>query len=64
VVKKASVPATTLPRRAPLPFVISTEAKRSGEISVWMLFLGSVFLAEAVRTSTLFGGEKRLINAA
>jgi hypothetical protein len=26
-----------------LPFVISTEAKRSGEISVWMLFLGSVF---------------------
>jgi hypothetical protein len=23
-----------------LPFVISTEAKRSGEISVWILFLG------------------------
>jgi hypothetical protein len=31
---------------ATLPFVISTEAKRSGEISVWMLLLGSVFLAE------------------
>jgi hypothetical protein len=26
-----------------LPFVISTEAKRSGEISVWMLLLGNVF---------------------
>jgi hypothetical protein len=26
-----------------LPFVISTEAKRSGEISVWMLSLGNVF---------------------
>jgi hypothetical protein len=31
---------------APLPFVISTEAQRSGEISMWMLFLGNVFLAE------------------
>jgi hypothetical protein len=28
---------------APLPFVISTEAQRSGEISVWMPFLGNVF---------------------
>ena len=28
---------------ATLPFVISTEAKRSGEISVWILFLGNVF---------------------
>ena len=28
-----------------LPFVISTGAQRSGEISVWMLFLGNVFLA-------------------
>jgi len=26
-----------------LPFVISTEAKRSGEISAWMLFPGNVF---------------------
>jgi hypothetical protein len=25
-----------------LPFVILTEAKRSGEISVWMLFPGNV----------------------
>jgi hypothetical protein len=30
----------------PSPFVISTGAKRSGEISVRMLFLGNVFLAE------------------
>ncbi len=30
---------------SPLPFVISTGAKRSGEISVWMLFLGNAFLA-------------------
>jgi hypothetical protein len=30
-----------------LPFVISTEAKRSGEISVWMLFPGNVFLAKS-----------------
>jgi hypothetical protein len=28
----------------PLSFVISTEAQRSGEISVWMLCLGNVFL--------------------
>src|SRR3984885_11223219 len=35
--------ATTFARSAPLPFVISTEAKRSGEISVWMLLLGNVF---------------------
>jgi hypothetical protein len=28
-----------------LPFVISTGAQRSGEISVWMLFLGNVFPA-------------------
>ena len=26
-----------------LSFVISTEAQRSGEISVWMLILGNVF---------------------
>jgi hypothetical protein len=35
--------ATNLPGSAALPFVISTEAKRSGEISVWMLSLGKVF---------------------
>jgi hypothetical protein len=35
--------ATTLPGSSALPFVISTEAQRSGEISVWMLFLGNVF---------------------
>jgi hypothetical protein len=34
--------ATALPGSATLPFVISTGAKRSGEISVWMLFLGNV----------------------
>jgi hypothetical protein len=38
--------ATTLSGRATLPFVISTEAKRSGEISVWMLPLGNVFSTE------------------
>jgi hypothetical protein len=38
--------STSLSGSAALPFVISTEAKRSGEISVWMLFLGNVFLAE------------------
>src|ERR1700678_2427710 len=35
--------ATTFARSAPPPFVISTEAKRSGEISVWMHLLGNVF---------------------
>jgi hypothetical protein len=37
---------------ATLPFVISTEAKRSGEISVWRFFLGNVFLFP-VLTQTL-----------
>jgi hypothetical protein len=37
--------ATTLPGSAVLPFVISTEAQRSGEISVWMLLLGNVSTA-------------------
>jgi hypothetical protein len=37
---------TTLPGSTALPFVISTEAQRSGEISVWMLSLGNVFLAD------------------
>jgi hypothetical protein len=39
--------ATAIPGSAVFPFVISTEAKRSGEISVWMLYLGNV-LAKAV----------------
>jgi hypothetical protein len=46
VMKNGFCSATSLSGSAPLPFVISTEAKRSGEISVWMLFLGNVFLAE------------------
>jgi hypothetical protein len=37
-----SIRTTTLVGRSALPFVISTEAKRSGEISVWMLLPGSV----------------------
>jgi hypothetical protein len=32
--------ATTFHGSALLPFVISTEAQRRGEISMWMLFLG------------------------
>jgi hypothetical protein len=36
-------PAIVLNKSAALPFVISTEAQRSGEISVLMLFLGNVF---------------------
>jgi hypothetical protein len=43
VMKNRFSSATTLSRSATLPFVISTEAKRSGEISVWMLLLGNVF---------------------
>jgi hypothetical protein len=35
--------ATTLPGSAALPFVISTGAQRSGEISVLMPLLGNVF---------------------
>jgi hypothetical protein len=34
--------ATSLPGSAALPFVISTGAQRSGEISVWMPRLGNV----------------------
>jgi hypothetical protein len=34
--------ATSLPGSADLPFVISTGAQRSGEISVWMPLLGNV----------------------
>jgi hypothetical protein len=41
--KNALCPATTLLGSATLPFVISTEAKRSGEISVLTTSLGNVF---------------------
>jgi hypothetical protein len=37
--------STNLPGSTALPFVISTGAQRSGEISVWMLFLGGCFRA-------------------
>jgi hypothetical protein len=40
VIQNGTCSATTLAGSTNLPFVISTEAKRSGEISVWMLFLG------------------------
>jgi hypothetical protein len=43
LIKSVFCSATTLPGSSALPFVISTEAQRSGEISVWMLFLGNVF---------------------
>jgi hypothetical protein len=46
VMKNGSYSATTLPGSTDLPFVISTGAQRSGEISVLMLFLGSVFRPE------------------
>jgi hypothetical protein len=42
LMRNGSYSATSLPGRAALPFVISTEAQRSGEISVWMLGLGNV----------------------
>jgi hypothetical protein len=41
--KNGSCSATTVDGSATLPFVISTEARRSAEISVWMLLLGNVF---------------------
>ena len=43
VMKNGFCSATTLNGSAALPFVISTGAQRSGEISVWMLFPGNVF---------------------
>jgi hypothetical protein len=46
VMRSGFCSATSLSGSAPLPFVISTGAQRSGEICVWMLFLGNVFLAE------------------
>jgi hypothetical protein len=48
VMKKGSCSAATVPGGTTHPFVISTEAKRSGEISVWMLLLGNVFRQSAV----------------
>ena len=47
VMKSRFTSATTLSGGATLPFVISTEAKRSGEISVWMLLLGNVIRPES-----------------
>jgi hypothetical protein len=43
VIKNNLNSATSHPGSAALPFVISTEAKRSGEISVLRLFHGDVF---------------------
>jgi hypothetical protein len=43
LMKSGSCSATSLSGSAALPFVISTGAQRSGEISVWMPFLGNVF---------------------
>jgi hypothetical protein len=40
--KNGSGSATTFPGSAPLPFVISTEAQRSGEICGQRSFLGNV----------------------
>jgi hypothetical protein len=46
LVKASSRSATNLHGSAAIPFVISTGAQRSGEISVWMLSLGNVFSTE------------------
>jgi hypothetical protein len=51
VMKNGSCSATTLSGSASLPFVVSTGAQRSGEISVWMLFLGNVFLLNRATVS-------------
>jgi hypothetical protein len=60
VMKNSFCSAATLPGSTALPFVISTEAQRSGEISVWMLFLGSVFSTEE---SWTFGPPKVMKNS-
>jgi hypothetical protein len=57
VTKKGFWSAVTLPGCAALPFVISTGAQRSGEISVWMLFLGNVFSCKAKLLNTDGTGE-------
>jgi hypothetical protein len=49
VIKNGSYSATTLPGSTDLPFVISTGAQRSGEISVLMFFLGNVFRESAAQ---------------
>jgi hypothetical protein len=46
--------ATSLPGSAALPFVISTGAQRSGEISVWMPLLGNVFRRCVAEGSAVF----------
>jgi hypothetical protein len=46
--------ATSLPGSAALPFVISTGAQRSGEISVWMPLLGNVFRRSEAEGSAVF----------
>src|SRR3984957_13421078 len=45
--KNAFYSATTFSGSTAFPFVISTAAQRSGEISEWMLSLGNVFLTKA-----------------
>ena len=50
------IPGPQLRAITTLPFVISTEAQRSGEISVWIFFLGNVFRTVA-RAQTLKGKE-------
>jgi hypothetical protein len=47
VTKNGFYSATTFSGSAALPFVISTEAQRSGEISVRMFFLGNVLKAQS-----------------
>jgi hypothetical protein len=54
VMKNAFCPATAFHGTATLPFVISTEAKRSGEISVLTPLPGNVFrpsVVERLRSS-------------
>ncbi|MEA2541514.1 MAG: hypothetical protein QOH35_2880 [Acidobacteriaceae bacterium] len=51
--EKCLRPATTLYRTVALPFVISTGAQRSGEISVLMPLLGNVFLCLWLRHRNL-----------
>jgi hypothetical protein len=47
----ASIWQLTLHGSVALPFVISTGAQRSGEISVWILLRGNVFLAGCQQSS-------------
>jgi hypothetical protein len=55
--------ATTFSGSTALPFVISTGAQRSGEISVWMLSLGNIFLqSEALRRGLRFSAAWGVFN--